>query len=204
MTHGSFERAGSGAAALQDANRGGTERSLGMGGAPLPLRPAARALRAPAALRPLPSGAAAPPFTLRTGPDQTCSLSDARGHAVVVAFYLADWHPVCADQLALYNEVLPEFQKYGADLLGISVDSVWSHLAFRWARGLRFPLLSDFEPKGAVARAYRAYRRREGTSARALFVIDGSGVIRWSYLSPPGIVPGVDGILDALEACGGG
>jgi peroxiredoxin len=157
-----------------------------------------------AASRPLPFGAAAPAFTLRIGPDQTCSLSDARGHAVVVAFYLADWHPVCSDQLTLYNEALPEFQKYGAELLAISVDSVWSHEAFRRSRRLRFPLLSDFEPKGAVARAYRAYRRAEGTSARALFVIDGGGVIRWSYLSPPGIVPGVDGILNALEACGGG
>jgi len=203
MTCGILERAGSAAEALQDANRGGRGRFFGIGRAPLPLRPAARPVRAPAALRPLPSGAAAPPFTLRTGLDQTCSLSGTRGHAVIVAFYLADWHPVCADQLALYNEALPEFRKYGADLLGISVDSVWSHLAFRQARGLRFPLLSDFEPKGAVARAYRAYRRREGTSARALFVIDGSGVIRWSYLSPPGIVPGMDGILDALEACGG-
>src|SRR5215472_15086709 len=152
------------------------------GGAVAALRPARR--RAPAT-RPLPSGAAAPAFTLRAGPDQTCSLGDARGHAVIVAFYVADWHPVCSDQLTLYNEALPEFQKYGADLLGISVDSVWSHEAFRRSRGLRFPLLSDFEPKGAVARAYRAYRRPEGTSARALFVIDGGGVIRWSYLSPP-------------------
>ena len=149
-------------------------------------------------------GQKAPDFELHTTPDQSVALSSLRGRPVVLVFYPADWSPVCGDQLALYNEVLPEFQKYGADLLGISVDSVWSHLAFRWARGLRFPLLSDFEPKGAVARAYRAYRRREGTSARALFVIDGSGVIRWSYLSPPGIVPGVDGILDALEACGGG
>jgi peroxiredoxin len=101
--------------------------------------------------------------------------------------------------MALYNEILSEFREHDAELLGISVDGVWCHAAFARARNLHFPLLADFEPKGAVSRAYGAYRADEGTSARALFVIDGDGIIRWSYLSPVGVNPGADGILRALD-----
>ena len=119
---------------------------------------------------------------------------------MVLAFYPADWSPVCGDQMALYNELLPEFQRFRAEVLGISVDGVWCHLAFAEARKLRFPLLADFEPKGAVARTYGVYRRTEGICERALFVIDAQGTIQWSYVSPLGINPGADGILTALEA----
>lgn len=101
--------------------------------------------------------------------------------------------------MSLYNECLPEFDRLGAQLLGISVDGIWSHLAFAKDRKLRFPLLADFEPKGGVARLYGAYDPSSGTSKRALFVIDSQGVIRWSYLSPVGVNPGADGILHALE-----
>jgi peroxiredoxin len=85
-------------------------------------------------------------------------------------------------------------------LVGISVDGVWCHLAFAKDRKLRFPLLADFEPKGAVARTYGAYRRQDGVAERALFVIDADGTIRWSYISPIGVNPGADGILMALES----
>ena len=141
----------------------------------------------------------APDFRLRAGADRHVSLADLRGRPVVLAFYPADWSPVCGDQMALYNQVLPEFGKLGAQLLGISVDGVWCHRAFADDRHLRFPLLADFEPKGAVARSYGAYRAADGTSERALFVIDADGVIRWSYVSPVDVNPGADGILDALE-----
>ena len=102
--------------------------------------------------------------------------------------------------MALYNEILPEFRRFNASLLGISVDGVWCHLAFAKDRKLRFPLLADFEPKGAVARIFGAYRQQEGVSERALFVIDADGIVRWSYLSPIGVNPGAEGILAALEA----
>jgi peroxiredoxin len=148
----------------------------------------------------LPAGTPAPDFRLRTTPDQEVVLSEFRGQPVILAFYPADWSPVCGDQMGLYNEILPEFQHFGAELLGISVDGVWSHLAFAHDRKLRFPLLSDFEPKGEVARRYGVYRRQDGTSERALFVIDGDGIISWSYVSPVGVNPGADGILRALEA----
>jgi peroxiredoxin len=149
---------------------------------------------------PLPAGTAAPDFTLRSGPDRTVSLRDLRGRPVILAFYPADWSPVCGDQMALYQAVRPEFQRFGAVLLGLSVDSVWCHRAFAESRNLTFPLLADFEPKGAVARAYGAYQYDTGEAARALFVIDRDGIIRWSYLSPVGVNPGADGILAAIEA----
>jgi peroxiredoxin len=145
-------------------------------------------------------GTKAPEFTLKKSPDQTLSLSELRGQPVVLVFYPADWSPVCGDELALFNEVLPEFQRYGAQLVGISVDGVWCHRAYAKARNLEFPLLADFEPKGEVSRKYGAYRTQDGFSERALFVLDGDGVIRWSYLSDVGTNPGADGVLAALEA----
>ena len=151
---------------------------------------------------PLPPGTEAPDFELASTPNQKVSLSEFRGQPVILAFYPEDWSPVCSDQMALYQEVLPEFRKYGAELLGISVDGIWSHLAFAKDRNLHFPLLADFEPKGEVARAYQAYRDKEGTSERALFVIDANGIVRWSYVSPVGVNPGADGILRALENLG--
>jgi peroxiredoxin len=147
----------------------------------------------------LAAGTVAPDFTLRVTPDQNLSLSDLRGRPVILAFYPADWSPVCGDQMSLYNEVLPEFHRHSAELLGVSVDGVWCHAAFARDRHLHFSLLSDFEPKGEVARKYRAYRTGDGVAERALFVLDKDGVIFWSYLSPTAVNPGADGILDALE-----
>jgi peroxiredoxin len=149
------------------------------------------------------AGTVAPDFKLRVTPDQWLSLGDLRGRPVILAFYPADWSPVCGDQMALYNEILPEFRRYGAQLFGISVDGVWCHRAFAEARRLHFPLLADFEPKGAVARLYGAYREGDGISERALFVLDADGVIRWSFVSPIGVNPGADGILEALGKLGG-
>jgi peroxiredoxin len=151
---------------------------------------------------PLPPGTKAADFKLPSAPDKKTSLAEFRGQPVILAFYPADWSPVCSDQMALYQEVLPEFQTFNAELLGISVDGVWSHLAFAKDRNLRFPLLCDFEPKGEVARAYRVYRTAEGTSERALYVIDAEGIVRWSYVSPVSVNPGADGILRALEDLG--
>ncbi|HST07196.1 MAG TPA: redoxin domain-containing protein [Gemmatimonadaceae bacterium] len=148
----------------------------------------------------LPAGTQAPDFALSSAPNHTFRLSDLRGRPVILVFYPADWSPVCGDQVALYNEILPEFREYGAEIVGISVDGVWCHAAFARARNLHFPLLADFEPKGDVARSYGVYREGDGTTERALFVLDGNGVIRWSYCSPIGVNPGADGILDALES----
>jgi peroxiredoxin len=145
-------------------------------------------------------GIEAPHFNLHSTPDQKVELRQFRGRPVILAFYPADWSPVCGDQLALYNEILSEFSQHNAQLIGISVDGVWCHAAFTGERKLHFPLLADFEPKGAVARAYGVYDEKDGTCKRGLFVIDAAGIIRWSYVSPVGVNPGADGILKALES----
>ncbi|WP_460448765.1 redoxin domain-containing protein [Alsobacter sp. SYSU BS001988] len=145
-------------------------------------------------------GTKAPDFTLKVTPDQELTLGDFYGKPIVLAFYPADWSPVCGDQVTLYNQILPEFRKFEAELLGISVDGVWCHQAFAHERNLHFPLLADFHPKGAVARSYGAYREQDGVCERALFVIDTQGVIAWSYRSPIAVNPGADGILEALES----
>jgi peroxiredoxin len=147
----------------------------------------------------LEAGREAPDFSLNATPDQKVALRDFRGRNLVLAFYPADWSPVCSDQLPVYSELMPEFRKLGAEILGLSVDGAWCHLAFAKDRKLRFPLLSDFEPKGEVASAYDVYRKQEGVCERALFVIDREGMIRWSSVSPIGVNPGADGILEALE-----
>lgn len=147
----------------------------------------------------LSAGQPAPDFSLHSTPDQRVRLREFRGRPVVLVFYPADWSPVCGDQVSLYNEMLSEFKEFDAELIGISVDGAWCHAAFSQNRKLHFPLLSDFEPKGEVAKRYGVYRPDDGTCARALFVIDAEGVVRWSYVSPVGVNPGADGILAALE-----
>ena len=148
----------------------------------------------------LPAGTPAPDFTLQSTPDQSVSLADFKGSPLIMAFYPADWSPVCTDQMALYNEILSEFHRFGATIAGISVDSAWCHVAFARDRNLRFPLLADFHPKGEVARRFGVYDENTGMSERALFVLDGDGVISWKYVSPIGVNPGANGILAALES----
>jgi peroxiredoxin len=148
----------------------------------------------------LPIGTVAPDFSLPRAPDETFRLSDLRGRPVILVFYPADWSPVCGDELAIFNEVLPEFQQHDAELVGISVDGVWCHRAFADARHLRFRLLADFEPKGKISRLYNAYREQDGFSERALYLIDRDGIVRWRYLSPVDVNPGANEILAALEA----
>jgi len=147
----------------------------------------------------LQAGRKAPDFSLKMTSDQEVSLQDFHGRPVVLVFYPADWSPVCTDQLSLYNEIMPEFKKFNAEILGISVDSIWSHIAFAKDRKLTFPLLADFEPKGRVSQDYGIYNDGVGESGRALFVVDDQGIISWSYLSPDTVNPGADGILSALE-----
>ena len=145
-------------------------------------------------------GTEAPDFTLRSSPARSQSLRDLRGKPVVLVFYPADWSPVCGDQLALYNELKDVWEGLNARVVGVSVDGVWCHQAYSANRKLSFPLLSDFEPKGRVARLYGAYFEKDGVAQRALYVIDANGIIRWNYLSPLGVNPGADGILKALES----
>ena len=148
----------------------------------------------------LPTGIIAPGFKLYSNADQMLNLDELRGRKVILAFYPADWSPVCGSQMNLYNEMEEYFTRYNAQLLGISVDSRWSHAAYSEQNGFYFPLLADFEPKGEVSRLYEAYDENTGECRRALYVINENGMIVWSYLSPIDVNPGADGILRALES----
>jgi peroxiredoxin len=149
---------------------------------------------------PLPPSTPAPDFTLPRSSYASVSLTDVRGHCAILVFYPADWEPVSQQQLTLYQVHLAEFARLGAVLLGVSTDHIWSHGAFARAAGIHYPLLADAHPKGAVSRAYGVYDEQAGSSARALFVLDEDGIIRWSQTCPAAINPGIGGILTALEA----
>jgi peroxiredoxin len=148
----------------------------------------------------LATGRLAPDFCLYSALNQIVRLRDFRGAPIVLVFYPADWEPVSVEQLAYYQELLPEFRRLGGSLIGVSVDGVWCHHAFARALGLEFPLLADFEPKGRVAQAYGVYHTDTGTSERALFIVDSMGMICRSYRAPLAVDPGADIILTALEA----
>ncbi len=145
-------------------------------------------------------GQQAPDFTLRDQDGKEVSLSGLRGRKVLLVFYPNDFSPVCTDQLSVYQEVKPELEAHGVEVLGISVDSQWAHGAFREALGIDIPLLADFHPKGEVARDYGAYAEDWGTSNRSLVLVDEEGIVRWVHESPsPLEIPGANLIFDALE-----
>lgn len=148
----------------------------------------------------LPVGSQAPDFALSDANGKKVRLSAFRGRNVVLAFYPLDWSPACSDQLSLYQSELEEFQKHNAQVLGISVDSIYSHGAWAAVRGISFPLLADFNPKGEVARRYRVMRDTDGFSERALYVIDSSGVIRYRHISPElPKIPDIYELMDQLQ-----
>jgi peroxiredoxin len=145
-------------------------------------------------------GERAPGFTLPLSEQRRMSLDEFRGRPVILVFYPADWSPVCSEQMALYQGMVPEFERHEAQLIGISVDSVWSHRAFAESRGINYPLLSDFEPKGEVSRLYGSYSETTGTAQRTLFLLDRDGVVAWSHRADPQERnPGGEGVLAALE-----
>jgi peroxiredoxin len=133
---------------------------------------------------PLKPGTIAPEYSLPDSNGNLVKLSKYRGKEVLLVFYPLDWSPGCSVQLDLYQSELAEFESKGIQLIGLSVDSIYSHGAWAATRGISFPLLSDFAPKGETAKKYQVYREKDGFSERALFLIDKEGMIRYSYVSP--------------------
>jgi peroxiredoxin len=173
---------------LRDATAAGDGRAVAPAGPTLEdvalLYRQAPPMEGEAESTPLPPGTRAPDFALRDGSANTVSLADYRGRTLVLVFYPLDWSPACSDQLSLYQNELDEFARREVEVVAISVDSIYSHGAWAAVRGITFPLLADFHPKGEVAQRYSAWRNRDGFSERAIFVIDGDGVIRHSLVSP--------------------
>ncbi|GAA4184579.1 redoxin domain-containing protein [Gryllotalpicola kribbensis] len=148
----------------------------------------------------LPVGTPAPDFSLPDASGRVVRLSDFRGRPVALVFYPLDWSPGCSVQLDLYQQEIAEFESRGIQLIGISADSIYSHGAWAAVRGIRYPLLSDFHPKGETARAYNVWRVRNGFSERAVYLIDDEGVIRWAHVSPQlHHLPDFDELVAALE-----
>jgi peroxiredoxin (alkyl hydroperoxide reductase subunit C) len=147
------------------------------------------------------AGETAPTFTLRDQDGEEVSLSDYRGKKVLLVFYPFDFSPLCSDQLSLYQEVKPELEAKGVTMLGVSVDSPYAHKAFQEKLGVDTTLLSDFEPKGEVARAYGSYIDAAGMANRTLVLVNQDGVVAWAHESPtPGEIPGANMIFDALAS----
>jgi peroxiredoxin len=132
------------------------------------------------------------------------SLDDLQGQPAVLVFYPADNSSVCSSQLALYNEALSLVEKHDAQLVAVSVDDLQTHQDFSERLKLDFPLLSDEDPKGGVARDYGVFDDKDGVSERALFVLDAGGRVHWRTVLPRKVNPGMDGILSALESLAAG
>jgi peroxiredoxin len=147
------------------------------------------------------AGSPAPDFTLRDQDGQDVTLADLKGQTSLLVFYPLDFSPVCSDQLSIYQELMDDFESKGVKLYGVSVDSAFCHKAFQDKLNLTMPLLADFEPKGAAAKAFGIYNDEHGISNRALFLIDAEGTVAWSYVSPSVLeIPGANLIFDALES----
>lgn len=143
----------------------------------------------------------APDFSLPDTEGRPVKLSDYHGRNVALAFYPADWSPVCTSELALIQEVIEDIRDFNAEVLGVSVDSRWSHRAWAETQHLTFPLLSDFWPHGEASRLYGVFREADGISDRAMFFIDSAGILRDSWIAQdPAIAPGLNIIFNALKA----
>ena len=149
----------------------------------------------------LPVGTPAPDFSLPDASGARVSLSDLRGQPLALVFYPLDWSPGCSVQLELYQQEHDEFASRGIQLVGVSVDSIYSHRAWAAVRGIRYPLLSDFHPRGDVARRYGVWREHDGFSERAVYLIDADGIIRWKHVSPRlKELPDFDELVAALDS----
>ena len=145
------------------------------------------------------SGEKAPDFTLRDQDGEVVSLAEFAGKRVLLVFYPADFSRVCSDQFTVYQEIKPQLADAGVEMLGISVDGPFAHKAFQEKLGIEDTLLSDFEPKGEVSKAYGSYLDHVGTSGRTLVLVDADGTVEWSHESShPAEAPPPQVILDAL------
>jgi peroxiredoxin len=146
-------------------------------------------------------GTPVPDFTLRRADGTPFTREDLLGRTTVLVFYPFAFSPVCTDQLQIYEEVVGDLAERGAVVYGVSTDAAPAQSAFKEKLGVSIEQLSDFEPKGAAARAFGAYFEPGGMTNRALVIVGPDGVVRWSHLAAsPGDLPGVNLIFDGLDA----
>jgi peroxiredoxin len=146
-------------------------------------------------------GTPAPEFRVETEDGGEFTHEDLKGDTTVLVFYPAAFSGVCTDQFQIYQEVLPDIQAAGGRVFGVSTDRYYSQVAFRESMGVSIPMLSDFEPKGEMSRAFGVYWEPAGTATRALVVTDADAIVRWSWEGQhPGVLPGANLIFDGLDA----
>ena len=144
-------------------------------------------------------GQPAPDFTLKDQNQKDVKLSEFRGKNVVIVFYPLDWSPVCTNEHACFVNDLKQFEKLNAQVLGLSVDSVWSHKAFADKMGIGYPLLADFQPRGAVAEKFGVYLADKGITGRAIAIVDKAGKIAWLKNYEILTVPDMNEVSQALS-----
>jgi peroxiredoxin len=143
-------------------------------------------------------GQAAPEFTLKDQSQKDVKLSDYKGKNVVIVFYPLDWSPICTNEHACFVNDMKQFEKLNAQVLGLSVDSVWSHKAFADKMGISYPLLADFHPRGAVAEKFGLYLGDKGITGRAIAIIDKGGKVAWLKNYDIPVVPDMKEVAEAL------
>ncbi len=144
-------------------------------------------------------GAPAPEFSLKDQDQKEVKLSDFRGKKrVVLVFYPLDWSPVCTkEHVCLVND-MKRFEELDAQVLGLSVDSVWSHKAYADKMGIHYPLLADFQPRGAVAAKFGVYLEDKGITGRAISIVDKNGNLAWHKNYDIPVVPDIQEVSKAL------
>jgi peroxiredoxin len=144
-------------------------------------------------------GTVAPDFSLKDQNQKDVKLSDYRGKKnVVMVFYPLDWSPICTNEHVCLVNDMKQFDKLDAQVLGLSVDSVWSHKAFAEKTGIQYPLLADFQPRGAVAEKFGVYLADKGITGRAIAIIDRKGNVAWFKNYDIPVVPDIKEVSDAL------
>ena len=148
---------------------------------------------------PIAVGQPAPDFVLKDHNQQEVKLSDFKGKKnVVLVWYPLDWSPVCTNEHACFVNDLSQFEKLNAQVLGLSVDSTWSHKAFAEKLGVAYPLLADFHPRGAVADQFGVYHANKGITGRAIAIIDKAGKVAWFKNYEFTTVPDIQEVAQAL------
>jgi peroxiredoxin len=144
-------------------------------------------------------GQPAPEFALKDQSQKEVKLADFKGKKnVVLVFYPLDWSPICSNEHACMVNDMKKFESLEAQVLGVSVDSVWSHKAFAEKMKIGYPLLADFHPRGAMADKYGVYLAEKGITGRAIVVVNKQGNVAWVKNYDIPVVPDVNEVAQAL------
>jgi mycoredoxin-dependent peroxiredoxin len=145
-------------------------------------------------------GQPAPDFTLKDQHQKDVKLSDFKSKKnVVLVFYPLDWSPTCTNEHACFVNDMKKFETLDAEVLGVSVDSVWSHKAYAEKMGIRYSLLADFQPRGGMAEKYGAYLPEKGITGRAIVIVNKDGKVAWAKNYDIPVVPDLNEVASALQ-----